>query len=231
MTKLSDRIATVLGEMEGPDRGKQSRLAKFAGCTRGLVNQWVAGLNETMGYEYAKNIHDQLGYSIDWLIKGEGKPKGAVKFDRNVEPVAMGVRPIPVISAIQAGRMREIADPYPSGAGFAVEYVDQGDAYSRWAFGLEIEGDSMLPEFREGDRVIIDPNLSPNPGDYVAARNGKEEATFKKYRPRGIDKNGNDIFELCPLNPDYPTMRSDTEHLYIIGVMVEHRKKYRRHNK
>lgn len=86
----------------------------------------------------------------------------------------------------------------------------------------------MLPEFRPGDRVIIDPEMSPSPGDFVVAKNGREEATFKKYRPRGINVEGNTVFELVPLNDDYPTMRSDTEHLEIIGVLVEHRKKYRK---
>lgn len=228
MSTLSERITQVLREMDGPERGKQTRLATLADCTRGLVHQWLAGLNETMGYEYAKNIHAQLGWNVDWLIKGEGPAKGDSKFDRNVTPVAMGVRSIPVISLIQAGKMTEITDPYPCGAGFAVEYVDEAADYSPWTFGLEISGDSMLPDFRPGDRVIIDPELAPNPGDFVAARNSHEEATFKKYRPRGMDAAGNMVFELVPLNPDYPTMRSDIQHLQVIGVMVEHRKKFRR---
>lgn len=149
-----------------------------------------------------------------------------VSFDRNVKAAPRGARAIPVISPIQAGMLKEITDPYLPGAGFDVLYTD--DDLSRWAFALEIEGDSMLPEFRPGDRVIIDPEVQPQPGDFVAAKNCAEEATFKKYRPRGIDAQGNDIFELTPLNDDYPTLRSDVQELHIIGVMVEHRKKYRR---
>jgi len=148
------------------------------------------------------------------------------KFDLNVSAALPDMQAIPVISAIQAGLLTEIKDPYPPGAGFDVIYSDA--TVSKFAFALEIEGESMLPEFRQGDRVIIDPELSPNPGDFVVAKNGDEEATFKKYRPRGMDASGNMIFELVPLNPDYPTMRSDMQELFIIGVMVEHRKKYRR---
>lgn len=148
------------------------------------------------------------------------------KFDSNVTPVATGRRAIPVISAIQAGAFKEIADPYEAGDGFATLYTD--DDYSKWAFGLEIEGDSMLPEFLPGDRVIIEPEWEPRPGEFVAAKNGADEATFKKYRHRGTDANGNAIFELVPLNEDYPTMRSDETPLIIIGVMAEHRRKTRR---
>jgi SOS-response transcriptional repressor LexA len=116
--------------------------------------------------------------------------------------------------------------PYAPGDGFAIEYTTQ--KLSRWAFGLEVEGTSMLPIFQPGDRIIVDPDLSPNPGDYVVARNGSNQATFKKYRPRGMDANGEMIFELVPLNDDYPTLRSDNDHLIVIGVVTEHRKQLRR---
>ena len=122
--------------------------------------------------------------------------------------------------------MKEIAAPYEPGDGYATIYVDDG--YSKWAFGLEIEGDSMTPTYQPGDLVIIEPEWEPRPGECVAAKNGREEATFKKYRQRGIDEGGNIIFELVPINEDYPTMRSDATTLIIIGVMAEHRRKTRR---
>lgn len=147
-------------------------------------------------------------------------------FDRNVSIATTGARAIPVISAIQAGAMKEISEPYSAGDGFARIYTD--DAYSRWAFGLVIAGDSMEPVFHAGDLVIIEPEWTPRPGEYVAAKNGKQEATFKRYRQRGTDANGNDIFELVPLNENYPTVRSDEVPLVIIGVMAEHRIKARR---
>ncbi|WP_303230471.1 LexA family protein [Comamonas kerstersii] len=136
------------------------------------------------------------------------------------------MRPYPVISSIQAGALKEISAPYSPGDGFDVEYGD--DDASPWSFFLEIEGDSMLPDFRPGDRVLIDPEVTPRPGDFVAARNTKQEATFKKYRVRGLDASGNEVFELVPLNDDYPTLRSDEQHLVVIGTMIEHRRKFRR---
>ncbi|SUA93122.1 LexA repressor [Pandoraea pulmonicola] len=86
----------------------------------------------------------------------------------------------------------------------------------------------MEPQFREGDRLIVDPAITPRPGDFVIAKNGHEEATFKKYRPRGINALGADVFELVPLNPDYPTINSEHEKVVIIGVVVEHRQVLRR---
>ncbi|WP_304956856.1 LexA family transcriptional regulator [Xenophilus sp. Marseille-Q4582] len=146
--------------------------------------------------------------------------------DMNAKPVSGGKRPYPVISAVQAGLVKEISDPYAPGDGFDIEYGD--DDWSKWTFVLELEGKSMEPDFLEGDRVFIDPHLAPRAGDFVVAKNHKQEATFKKYRLRGVDLAGQDLFDLVPLNPDYPTISSAEHKLTVIGVMVEHRRKYRR---
>ena len=158
--------------------------------------------------------------SIDKIGKNDVR-----EFDKNVVPGEMGQRQIPVISYVQAGLMTEVVDPFALGGGFELIATDL-DLSGR-AFALIIDGPSMEPEFREGDKVIIDPAVCPHPGDFVVAKNSVEEATFKKYRPRSTDAQGNMIFELVPLNDDFPTLNSERDHLIVIGVMMEHRK-YRR---
>ncbi|WP_080404010.1 LexA family protein [Burkholderia ubonensis] len=143
----------------------------------------------------------------------------------NVEPIPLGTRRIPVINSIQAGQLTTVVDAFPPG--MALEWIETDVDVSPGTFALVIGGKSMEPEFAEGDKVIIDPEIRPQPGDFVAAKNGEEEATFKKYRLRGLTESGAEIFELVPLNPDFPTIRSDQMELRIIGVMVEHRR-YRR---
>lgn len=86
----------------------------------------------------------------------------------------------------------------------------------------------MEPDFVEGDLILIDPELSPQPGDYVVAKNGEDEATFKKYRARGVTEDGKEIFELVPLNEDFAVRSSAKEKFNIIGVLVEHRRLMRR---
>jgi SOS-response transcriptional repressor LexA len=177
-----------------------------------------------IGDKLARKLEEGCGKEVGWMDRPHRNV--AAQFDENVVPAAVGLRPVPVISSVQAGALRDMESPYPPGAGYAYEYTDQD--LSAWAFALDVEGLSMLPDFRPGDRIIVDPDMAPNPGDFVVARNGSAQATFKKYRPRGIDAAGNEIFELVPLNDDYPTLRSDTELLSVIGVVTEHRKKLRR---
>lgn len=211
-----------------PNQGEFSSLKKDGG--------------KSFGDKKARTITEQVGLHRQWFSMPLGscvekqhwlspspdttsafKP---AEFDSNVTSVPFGKRPIPVISYVQAGLLTDINDPYAPGDGFAIEICE--DDLGRFAFALEIEGDSMLPEFRPGDRVIIDPDVNPMPGDFVVAKNSHQKATFKKFRPRGMNEQGAQVFELVPLNEDYPTMRSDIEQLRIIGTMVEHRKKYRR---
>ena len=165
--------------------------------------------------EMLQKISAALGCTVADLFAGE---EGAA----NVAPAPLGTRRIPLISYVQAGHMTEAIDSYA--VGDAAEWMLTDLDLSINAFALRIKGDSMMPEFHEGDTVIIDPSVAPLPGDYVVAKNGDNEATFKKYRPRGINERGDQVFELVPLNEDYPSMRSDLSHIQIIGTMVEHRR-------
>lgn len=90
------------------------------------------------------------------------------------------------------------------------------------SFYLRIEGNSMKPRFNSGDLVLIDPNICPTPGKFVAAINGNDEATFKQYKELGVlSENGMPHFELVPLNPMYPTLSSVNQEIRIIGVARE----------
>ena len=52
---------------------------------------------------------------------------------------------------------------------------------------------------------------------------------FKKYRPRGHDSNGHEIFELVPLNQDWPTITVNADNPgQIVGTVMEHRRRRRR---
>lgn len=145
-----------------------------------------------------------------WLLLG-----GDVVTDYNY-----GARRVPILSYVQAG-LFAAAESLEIDGDF--EYVLTTAELSERSFALRIRGDSMEPEFREGDIVIIDTEVYPTPGEFVAAGNGTHEATFKKYRPIGIDVKGKENFELVPLNSDYPVCRSWEKPVSIIGTMVEHR--------
>ena len=202
----------------------QEALAKLLGVNRVSVSQWERGDTSPKG-DNLINLAKALGVRPEWLLFGEGSAisESATAGYRNVEPavIPQGGR-VPILSYVQAGNWREMCEQ-ATGFDGNVEYVTASVDIGPRGFGLWLRGNSMTPQFNEGDLVIVDPDEQPRPGDFVVAKNGSDEATFKKYRPRGIDENGQEVFELVPLNDDYPPMHSDRQHIEIIGVMVEHR--------
>ncbi|MBA1366240.1 LexA family protein [Burkholderia gladioli] len=215
MNTLDERVRTILKETEA----EQIELAEAAGVTKGTVTQWLDGKIKSMKLEYAVGIQKRWGYNPVWLVLGSGPKKPA---KAAMPPLPNGSRRVPLVNYVQAGLMAEAVEPFAPGA--ASEYLLTDVDVSDHAFALEIAGDSMRPEFNPGDRVIVDPELAARPGDFVVAKNGRDEATFKRYRVRGINASGQEVFDLVPLNQDYPTISSDVQPAQIIAVMVEHRR-------
>lgn len=189
----------------------QSELARAIGVSRPAVSQWESDKTEPTRERLLK-IAAVTKVNALWLATGEGP----------IEDTAPHLTRVAIISCVQAGEWSPVHDDHPPGDGF--DYITTDLDLSDGAFALEIKGDSMLPDFRPGDRVIIDPAVEPRPGDFVVAKlNSEQEATFKKYRVRAPG-----VIELVPLNDDYPTLTIGSEHPgRIVGVMVEHRR-YRR---
>lgn len=78
------------------------------------------------------------------------------------------------------------------------ELVPTSAPVNRHTFALRVTGDSMEPEFREGMIIIVEPELDPVPGDFIIAKNGDGETTFKQ-----LVRDGSDWY-LKPLNERYP---------------------------
>lgn len=198
----------------------QARLAKAIGVSSVTVSKWESGLNHPKG-GHLLALAKTLNVTPEWLTTGRGTATAS-----NVQSVPIGSALVPVLSYVQAGCWKE--DCAVSALDGGTEYVSTNFTDTQSLFALRIKGDSMEPEFKEGDLIIVDGDISPCPGDYVVAKNGGDESTFKKYRPRGHNDNGQEYYELQPLNSDYPAMRSDMTTIKIIGVMVEHRRFRRR---
>ncbi|HAT2030671.1 TPA: S24 family peptidase [Legionella pneumophila] len=73
------------------------------------------------------------------------------------------------------------------------------------AFALQIKDESMLPEFRINDVIIVDPDIIPKPSDFVVALI-EEEVIVRKYKQLSASKEEHQ-FELIALNDDWPDIR------------------------
>ncbi|MCW0310513.1 putative HTH-type transcriptional regulator [Pantoea ananatis] len=217
MTTIAKRVQSKRSELGLT----QAELAERVGTSQQAIEQLENG--KTKRPRYLPELARALGCEIDWLITG-------TKLGTNVAPAELGSKRIPILSYVQAGLWTESQEYRSYDGGMSYLLVD--DDVSNNAFALIIEGDSMAPKFNAGDKIIVDPEVYPVPGDFVVALDGiKNQTVFKKFRPTGVDSHGNDIYELVPLNDDFPTLRSETGKLSIIGTMVEHRISRKNHRR
>ncbi|MCW5755993.1 MAG: hypothetical protein KIT54_02025 [Phycisphaeraceae bacterium] len=111
-------------------------------------------------------------------------------------------RAVPLINLVPAGKAAEFTDlGYP--ARVADRYVSAPELGDPDAFAARITGDSMEPEYREGDVVIFSPARDVRDGmDCFARLEPDSEMTFKRvYFERGTG--GEELIRLQPLNPRY----------------------------
>ena len=92
-------------------------------------------------------------------------------------------------------------------------------------FGLQIHGDSMVPNICDNDIVIVRQQEDAENGDVVIAMINGDDATCKRLRKY------RDGIELIPNNPNYKPMffnnkEIDTKPVKIIGKVVELRRKF-----
>lgn len=123
---------------------------------------------------------------------------GAHEGDANAAAVALPLE-VPVINAVAAGYPREFTDlGYP--ARVADDYVRCPDLDDPDAFAARVVGESMSPEYREGDIVIFSPVREIVSGsDCFARLEPDHETTFKRvYFER--DDAGDEVIRLQPIN-------------------------------
>ena len=226
-TTQAQRIAALMDARGIPERKRRRALSRVTGATYETVRQWFEKDLDNITKDYLVEISRAYNCSMDWLISGEGSMDKGAKID-NGRGVEHNSRRVPVLSYIQAGDPKPAVDSYMAGAGMSDIAVDSEieQDLSLQAFGLVVSGNSMAPEFRDGDIVVVDPDEKPQPGDVVVAvLDHDRESTIKKYRSRGNDASGHHVFELAPLNEDYHTIIVSSENPgHIVGTVVEHRR-------
>lgn len=88
------------------------------------------------------------------------------------------------------------------------------------AFALIMLDESMMPEIRINDVLVIDPAVSPTPGDFVVVKiAGKEGVVVCQYRKLSYTSSE---FELITLNENWPNIKVDDRGpIGILGTVVQ----------
>ncbi|MDP2803108.1 MAG: helix-turn-helix transcriptional regulator [Phreatobacter sp.] len=109
----------------------------------------------------------------------------------------MSTRPLPILGFAQAGAGGYFdAGGLPAGNGW--DEVSFPDIPDEAIYALEIQGDSMLPVYRDGDRIVVSPTAPIRRGDRVVLQTAEGEIMAKELK-----RQTNRTIELTSLNQDH----------------------------
>jgi phage repressor protein C with HTH and peptisase S24 domain len=167
-----------------------SGLAKKAGLDATTFNKskriTAEGHKRWPSTESLAKILDATGAGVDEfmsLISDGAAPAG---------------RPLPLIGFAQAGTGGFFDDGgFPQGRGWdEVAFPSIDDRHS---YALEVAGESMMPLYRDGDRLIVSPSATVRRGDRVVVKTRSGEVIAKELRRQTAK-----TIELRSLNPEHP---------------------------
>lgn len=219
---LHDRIQQKLDELGL----KQADIARATGKSTAAVAKWLSGQNVPKTGSLIE-IAGLLGVSQHWLATGQGemtdkpsKEQLQTKIDRLQGKVsgveqAPPIKILPIVNEVQAGQFTEIVDDV---------FDEYAPAHHKdGSYWLRVRGDSMTPDFVQGDLILVGKDRTATTGNYVIALlDDDPQATFKKYRE--CFDNGERYHELIALNAFYPPIDSRTKPFTVIGVVLEHKR-------
>lgn len=105
---------------------------------------------------------------------------------------------VPLIGFAQAGAGGYFTDAgFPVGEGW--EHVELPGHVGESAYALEVQGDSMLPLYRDGDVLVVEPAARIRRGDRVVVKTVDGEVMAKVLQRQNAGE-----IELLSLNADHP---------------------------
>lgn len=193
----------------------QVTLAARIGVAQNTVSNWELGKID-VDTDSLKFLADMFNCSVDYILYRD---------EDNLAPLADHLTAgskIPVLGKVPAGIPIEAIEDIIDEIELSEKLTRSGFEY----FALLVSGNSMYPEYMDGDIVIVRRQETAETGDDVVAYVNGYDATLKRLirSERGIT--------LRPLNPDFESRTYTAEEveklpIRIAGVVVEQRRNRR----
>jgi phage repressor protein C with HTH and peptisase S24 domain len=185
------QIWTAIDALAAKNKLSASGLAKLSGLDPTTFNKSKRGAPTGKlrwpSTESISKILAATGASLEEFVALVSKDGGA----------HAPLRLIPLVGMAQAGSRGFFDDAgYPAGSGWdEIPFPELGDEH---AYALEVSGDSMLPVYRDGDRIIVSPAASARRGDRVVVKTLAGEVLAKQLARLTAQR-----VDLKSLNPAY----------------------------
>ena len=218
--KLEDTFSNRLKKALELSNLRQVDLVEKTKLDKTLINKYLAGIMKAK-QDKLTILADALNVNEVWLM-GYDVPMNR-NFNKNITGIDKKTNNSAVVliyGTIPAGVPMECIEDIIDTEEISSDMLKGGKQY----FGLKIKGNSMFPEYLDGDTIILEKvDDCENGQDCVVMVNGND-GTFKR-----VFKNENGII-LQPLNTEYQPMIYSNEQIEklpikVIGKVVELRRK------
>ena len=221
---LLDRIKELCVE-----RGiTKTELERRCGFSQNSINKWNKSSPQA---DSVKKVAIELITSTDYLLEltddktSRYKPK-IIPIKQKLEHATSSgyeypigrIITMPIIGVIAAGYGGQAQEEHIGDISFLAESLH--GYMPEECFVLRVSGDSMLPELKDGDLVLIHRQPSVDSGDIAAVMYDGGDATLKRVNY----VTGEDWVEFIPENPAYPIKRvenSELEECRILGKLID----------
>lgn len=218
-------LGQIIRAYRDENRMSMDDFSRASGISKAYISQLENNLNPKTGEPPVPSINsirkaaNGMFMTFDELFSQLGDDTKVSIQPEKVKMAKKAIR-VPVLGNVAAGipiqAIEDILD---------YEEISEEVAHSGEFFALKIKGDSMEPEIRNGDIVIVKQQDDADTGDIVIALVNGDDATCKrlvKYR---------DGIRLMPINPAYEPMYYTRDEIIekpvrIIGKVIENRRKY-----
>ena len=193
---------------------RPSDLADLTGIGRSAISQYMKGAFRPKQVR-TERIAKALGVSVAFLMGWSDDPYATGKSREDSDPC----RPFPIIGEVAAG----FGSPAIEEETGDYEYIPlhwlRGHDPEEF-FVLRVKGDSMYPDFQDGDHVLVHRTTSVDSGAIAVVLYDSEIATLKKVEY----KDGEDWVRLIPLNREYAPKYIENDALEQCRVLGEVRR-------
>jgi phage repressor protein C with HTH and peptisase S24 domain len=123
---------------------------------------------------------------------------------------------IPLLGFAQAGAGGFFDDGgFPAGQGWDVVDFPAAPDRKSGCYALEVQGESMMPLYRDGDVLIVEPGAQVRRGDRVVVKT-REGEVMAKVLQRQTSRN----IELLSLNPEHPNRSFDLTEIEWVARII-----------
>jgi HTH-type transcriptional regulator, cell division transcriptional repressor len=168
----SRKLAENLRKLTDDKRVQQADIARRLKVSKQLVSHWFHGRSE-LTVPHLVALADILGVSTDQLLLG--RERGSTRDD-----ITPSGNRVPIFTSAELLELAEglLTRDRASNSYFANSYC------SPQSVAFRIFDRAMYPVFGDGDVVVVDPLVLPQPGDCIAIALPQEQTLlFRRYRP------------------------------------------------